>query len=109
MVIKKSNLKADHFNYILPKDLIAQNPASPRDSCKLLIYDSKKDKVYHEKFSDIGKFLNKGDCLVVNSSKNKEIKAVIPPLIVKLFEFEGIITYLKNNGLSSLKKLFSKP
>jgi len=47
--------------------------------------------------------------LVVNSSKNKEIKAVIPPLIVKLFEFEGIITYLKNNGLSSLKKLFSKP
>ena len=47
--------------------------------------------------------------LVVNSSKNKEIKAVIPPLMVKLFEFEGIITYLKNNGLSSLKKLFSKP
>ena len=47
--------------------------------------------------------------LVVNSSKNKEIKAVIPPLMVKLFEFGGIITYLKNNGLSSLKKLFSKP
>ncbi|MFA5947561.1 MAG: tRNA preQ1(34) S-adenosylmethionine ribosyltransferase-isomerase QueA [Candidatus Gracilibacteria bacterium] len=69
MVKKKSNLKADHFDYMLPKEFIAQNPASPRDSCKLLIYDSKKDKVYHEKFYNIGKYLNKGDCLVVNSSK----------------------------------------
>ncbi|VVA44168.1 3-isopropylmalate dehydratase small subunit 2 [Candidatus Roizmanbacteria bacterium] len=44
--------------------------------------------------------------LVMNISKKKEIKAVIPPLMIKLFESAGIIPYLKKNGLGSLKKLF---
>lgn len=44
--------------------------------------------------------------LVINISKKKEIKAVIPPLMIKLFESAGIIPYLKKNGLGSLKKLF---
>ena len=44
--------------------------------------------------------------LVINISKKKEIKAVIPPLMIKLYESAGIIPYLKKNGLGSLKKLF---
>lgn len=46
--------------------------------------------------------------LVINISKKKEIKAVITPLMIKLYESAGIIPYLKKNGLGSLKKLFSK-
>jgi len=44
--------------------------------------------------------------LVLNITKKKEIKAVIPPLMIKLYESSGIIPYLKKNGLGSLKKLF---
>lgn len=44
--------------------------------------------------------------LVINILKKKEIKAVIPPLMIKLYESAGIIPYLKKNGLGSLKKLF---
>ncbi len=44
--------------------------------------------------------------LVINISKKKEIKAVIPPLMIKLYETGGIILFLKKNRLGSLKKLF---
>ena len=44
--------------------------------------------------------------LIINVSKKKQIKAVIPPLMIKLYETGGIIPYLKKNGLDSLKKLF---
>ena len=43
-------MKLSQFNYNLPKKLIAQKPASPRDRSKLMVYDSKNDQVYHKKF-----------------------------------------------------------
>jgi len=46
--------------------------------------------------------------LIIIASKNTEKKAVIPPLMIKLYESGGIIPYLKKNGLESLKKLFPK-
>jgi len=44
--------------------------------------------------------------VVLNISEKKEIKAVIPSLMIKLYETGGIIPYLKYNGLGSLEKLF---
>jgi len=44
--------------------------------------------------------------LVFNVTQQNEIKAIIPPLMIKLHETGGIIPYLKKNGLKSLKKLF---
>lgn len=74
-------MKTSDFDYYLPKSFIAQNPVSPRDSSKLLVYDSSKDRVYHRRFSDIGEYLNSGDALVLNRSK------VIPARII--FEING--------------------
>src|SRR3989338_8080577 len=45
---------------------------------------------------------------IININQKKKVKAVIPSLIVKLYEYEGIIAYLKQNGLNSLEKLFPK-
>ncbi|OGK20887.1 hypothetical protein A3C98_01615 [Candidatus Roizmanbacteria bacterium RIFCSPHIGHO2_02_FULL_37_15] len=45
---------------------------------------------------------------IININQKKQVKAVIPSLIVKLYEYEGIIAYLKQNGLNSLEKLFPK-
>ena len=36
--------KRSLYHYELPEELIAQSPAEPRDSARLLVYDRKKDK-----------------------------------------------------------------
>lgn len=35
-------MKLEDFNYVLPKELIAQQPAEPRDSCRLLMVVKKQ-------------------------------------------------------------------
>lgn len=62
-------LKTSDFNYELPKELIAQTPVYPRDSSRLMVYDRATDKVEHEHFYDLTKYLKKGDLLVVNNTK----------------------------------------
>lgn len=62
-------MKTSDFDYYLPEELIAQTPVYPRDSSRLLVYDSKSDKIYHEHFYDIKKYLKKGDVLVRNNTK----------------------------------------
>ncbi len=62
-------MKTSDFDYELPEKFIAQDPCVPRDSCKLFVYDSKNDRVRHQKFSDLKKFVLPGDVLVLNRSK----------------------------------------
>lgn len=67
-------LKKSDFYYDLPEELIAQTPASPRDSSRLLSYSIRDGKVGHYIFSDIKMFLKKGDVLVVNNTKVLEAR-----------------------------------
>lgn len=62
-------MRTDDFDYYLPESLIAQTPAEPRDSSRLLVYNRKTDSVEHTVFSDIKKYLKKGDVLVRNNTK----------------------------------------
>ena len=57
------------YDYNLPKELIAQKPASPRDSARLLVYDRKNKKVNFDRFSNIGRYLPKNCVLVFNQTK----------------------------------------
>ena len=59
-------MKTSDFYYDLPEELIAQTPAEPRDSSRLLVYDRATDKVEHKVFRGLGDYLKKGDLLVVN-------------------------------------------
>ena len=61
-------LKKD-FWYDLPKELIAQEPADPRDSARLMVLNRKDDSIKHEIFHDLPGHLNAGDVLVINNSK----------------------------------------
>ena len=58
-------LKKD-FYYDLPEELIAQTPAEPRDSSRLLVYDRATGKTEHKIFRDVADYLNGGDVLVIN-------------------------------------------
>ena len=57
------------FWYDLPKELIAQEPADPRDAARLMVLDRQNDSIVHSVFHDLPQFLEKGDLLVVNNSK----------------------------------------
>jgi len=50
-------MRTDLFNYDLPKSFIAQQPAEPRDSSRLLVLDRASGRIEHCRFSEIGAFL----------------------------------------------------
>ncbi len=62
-------MRTDDFDYDLPTGRIAQAPAVPRDSCRLLVLDRETGAVEHRVFSDIGDYLRRGDLLVVNETR----------------------------------------
>lgn len=62
-------MRVSEFDYDLPERLIAQKPASPRESARLLVLDRLKDSIMHRHVRDLPDFLKKGDVLVVNVSK----------------------------------------
>ena len=62
-------MKTKDFDYNLPSGLIAQKPATPRDSSRLLVYDNETGEVTDDKFLNIDKYLGRGDVLVFNNTK----------------------------------------
>ncbi len=57
------------FWYDLPKEQIAQEPADPRDSARLMVLNRQDDTIRHAVFHDLPRYLEPGDLLVVNNSK----------------------------------------
>ncbi len=62
-------MRTDDFDYTLPEELIAQYPAEPRDSCRLLVLDRDTGGVEHRVFTDILDYLEPGDLLVANQTR----------------------------------------
>lgn len=62
-------MKTSDFYYDLPKELIAQDPLEDRSSSRLLHLDKNTGKVTHDIFRNIGRYLKKGDTLVINDTK----------------------------------------
>ncbi len=62
-------MKTSDFFYDLPEELIAQTPAEPRDSSRLLVYHRETKTIEHRTFRDITDYLKAGDVLVVNRTR----------------------------------------
>lgn len=76
-------MRTDDFDYNLPEELIAQAPAEPRDSCRLLVLHRGEPLattgdvvpldagscVEHRHFYDIIDYLEPGDLLVANETR----------------------------------------
>ena len=62
-------MKTSDFYYNLPEELIAQTPAEPRDSSRLLVYHRRTGEIEHRIFRDITEYLKAGDVLVVNRTR----------------------------------------
>jgi S-adenosylmethionine:tRNA ribosyltransferase-isomerase len=57
------------YHYDLPPELIAQAPASSRDSSRLLVLHRAENRLEHRRFPDLLQYLRPGDVLVVNNSR----------------------------------------
>ena len=62
-------MRTDDFDYILPEERIAQAPAEPRDSCRLLVLHREDGRIEHKHFTDIVEYLEPGDLVVVNQTR----------------------------------------
>lgn len=62
-------LKLNQFDYNLPEEMIAQKPANPRDSSKLLLADRSTNQISHHHFYNLPELLKSGDVLVRNNTK----------------------------------------
>ena len=62
-------LKVSDFDFELPEELIAQKPAEPRDSARLMVLNKSSGEIEHRVFRDIKEYLKEGDVLVLNNTK----------------------------------------
>ncbi len=63
------NVKTAEFDYELPESYIAQRPAEPRDSARLMVVERATGTIAHRIFREIGEYLRPGDLLVANESR----------------------------------------
>ena len=59
----------DDFDYDLPKELIALEPAHNRDASRLLVVSRSGDEFVDKTFSEIESYLQAGDLLILNDTK----------------------------------------
>lgn len=62
-------MRVEDFDYFLPKEAIAQEPAEPRDSSRLLVLDRTRGEIQEGIFRDLPRFLRAGDVLVLNDTR----------------------------------------
>ncbi len=62
-------MKTSDFDYELPQERIAQQPAEPRDSARLMVVRRPDGQILHKRFRDLPDLLNEGDLLVANDSR----------------------------------------
>ena len=62
-------MRIDELDYTFPHDLIADRPAEPRESCRLLVVHRDTGELEHRHFFDLPGYLRRGDLLVLNSAR----------------------------------------
>jgi len=81
-------MKTSDFDYSLPESSIAQTPAEPRDSSRLLVLHRDTGELEHRIFRDVTDYLRAGDLLVLNQTR------VIPARIYARKETGGRVELL---------------
>lgn len=68
-IASQDPLSTAEYDYELPRNLIAQQPAARRDDARLMVVDRKESAIVHAHFRDLGEHLDPGDCLVINETR----------------------------------------
>jgi len=92
------------YDYSLSPEMVALEPASPRDSSKVLIYDRKTFEVKIDVFRNIAKYLPKNALLVFNDTK--VIPARIPAYLATGRKVGLLCTKFEGPEISALCERF---
>ena len=102
-------MRIEDLDFELPREMIAQTPAEPRDSCRLMRLTSKGD-IQHAYFKDLEWILRPDDVLVFNDSK------VLPARVEARRATGGILELLfvrplsgENPGASECWEVLARP
>ena len=74
------------YQFELPDELIAQSPAQPRDSARLLVYDRADKTINDAVFRDLPKFLHPQTTLVRNQAKVDKARLMFGKLEIFILE-----------------------
>lgn len=62
-------VRTEDFTFELPPELVAQKPAEPRDSARLMVLYFRSKTIEHRIVRDLPELLREGDLLVVNDTR----------------------------------------
>ena len=62
-------MNTSDFDYHLPPELIAQQPAARRDASRMMVVHRSDGRIEHKTFSDLPDYLNAGDLVVLNNTR----------------------------------------
>ncbi|MCL2059059.1 MAG: tRNA preQ1(34) S-adenosylmethionine ribosyltransferase-isomerase QueA [Oscillospiraceae bacterium] len=63
------SVRLSDFQYELPKELIAHNPAEFRTGSRLMVVDRGGGRIIHDRFDNLVSYLRAGDCLALNDTR----------------------------------------
>ena len=61
--------KLSSFNFVYPRDLVAEKPSKQRDECRMLVVHRDTGEFEHRIFKDFIDFVNPGDVVLANNTK----------------------------------------
>jgi S-adenosylmethionine:tRNA ribosyltransferase-isomerase len=85
------------FEFDLPEELVAQEPAGERGASRLFVLDRAEGAYTHSMFADLPSFLNEGDLLVFNDSR------VIPARIYCTRASGGSVEFVLARRLDTMR------
>jgi S-adenosylmethionine:tRNA ribosyltransferase-isomerase len=91
------------LDYHLPEALIAQKPAEPRDSSRLMVVDVREGSIAHHVFRDLPRFLRPKEALILNETK------VLPARIVAHKTSGGEVELLFLRDLGGPWEVLARP
>jgi S-adenosylmethionine:tRNA ribosyltransferase-isomerase len=63
------SLRLADYDYVLPKELIAQRPLPCRDASRMMVLHRREQRTEHRTFSELEKYIDPGDLLVLNNTR----------------------------------------
>jgi S-adenosylmethionine:tRNA ribosyltransferase-isomerase len=91
----------DHYDYELPKELIAQQPLPHRADARLMVVNRQLQSIEHYHIRDLPTLLQAGDCLVLNNTR------VLPARLVGTrlrtgAKWSGLFLHVNEHGVWEL-------
>ena len=85
MIMQQMSALLSDYDYILPRQLIAQRPLEHREDSRMMVLDRAAQTIEHRQFRELKTFLRPGDLLVLNDTR------VLP---ARRFSDDGVIEFL---------------